>query len=59
LNLLRFDYFIADYLDDLFNKTHDWDLVDKEAERIRIEIYKLINSDLTPENFLERLIYFK
>ncbi len=49
MNLERFDYFVADYLDALFERTHNWNLVDRVAERIEKEIHSLINSDLMPE----------
>ena len=32
MNLERFDYFVADYLDALFERTHNWNLVDRGAE---------------------------
>ena len=52
MNVLNFDYFVADELDQYVEKTGDWYGAEKKSQQIAGLIHNLINSPLCPEDFL-------
>jgi len=52
MNIWRFNYFIADYLDSKVG-TDGWDWCENKGEEVRTQLHSLINSDLIPEGFLD------
>lgn len=52
MNVLNFDYFVADELDQYVEKTGDWYAAEKKGQQIAGLIHNLINSPLCPEDFL-------
>ncbi len=52
MNVLIFDYFVADELDQYVEKTGDWYGAEKKGQQIAGLIHNLINSSLFLSHFL-------
>lgn len=53
MNIYRFNYFIADYLDDLVKRTGDWNKADEIAESVYQQLHSLINSGIAQNELFE------
>ena len=47
MDLYRFNYFMADYLEEFVRRTGDWDKADELCETVRLQIHDLINAGIS------------
>ena len=53
MNLTRFDYMVADYLEYLRQQGYSWETIETISQRIADDIHSIINSPLWDDKWME------